>query len=97
MMTRDEVLSKITKLLALSQGTSNINEASAAAGAAQKLMDEYNIERCSVDAQRPIEKSESVESGEPVISGTRIENWRFALLNQIARLKLSLSESKKKR
>lgn len=80
-LTREQVLSKIKKLLALSQ-SSNPNEAAVAAFHAQKLMTQYEI-----DYQKEVEQEEVYNFGEDVIP-TEAKTppiWRRQLLNVIAK------------
>jgi hypothetical protein len=58
MTEREKILDRIRKLLELSKDPDNENEAAAAAGAAQKLMEKHRIEEAMLDrtpADEPIE------------------------------------------
>jgi hypothetical protein len=81
---RDDVITKIKKLLKLAE-SSNVNEAATAASMAQSLMDRFEIEAACLEAEAPkTEPSEPVETFGEFESGGRVENWRGNLLNAIA-------------
>lgn len=81
---RDKMLNKVKKLLALA-GSSNVNEAAAAAEAAQRLMFQYKITRADIAVE--------IEEAEPIVDrdiladlGQRCPtNWQVTLLNAISR------------
>ena len=83
-LTRDKVMDKIRKLLALST-SSNVNEAAVAAAAAQRLMFQYKVEMTEVEI--------ATEEAEPIVdldiladSGQKCAmRWQVVLLNSIAR------------
>lgn len=92
MMTHEEALSKIQKLLRLAQST-NANEAASAAAAAQSLMDKFHIERCTAEADTATveEKDEDIldfsktPEGELDGEGKNRSTWRTSLAAVIAK------------
>lgn len=77
-MERDEVISKIQKLLRLAE-SSNVHEAASAAAKAQELMDRFEIEAASLSTASAPANNEPVETVDFDSSG-RLENWRGSLL-----------------
>lgn len=81
---RDDVITKIKKLLKLAE-SSNVNEAASAAAMAQSLMDRFEIEAACLEAEAPkAENMEPVETFGEFETGGRVENWRGNLLNALA-------------
>jgi len=83
-MTRESVIEKITKLLALSENNPSVNEAAAAAAMAQKLMLEHKLSLSELEMD--------AEEDEPVIEhdvlrdegGRSPRQWKITLLCAIA-------------
>lgn len=91
MMTYDEALSKIQKLLKLANSP-NANEAATAAAMAQSIMDKYNIEKgvAESDAMSDAPDEEitnfgKTPEGELDGEGQRLSTWRISLANAIAK------------
>ncbi|GAF70725.1 unnamed protein product, partial [marine sediment metagenome] len=89
----EEVQEKIRKLLALADNNPNANEAAAAAGAAQRLMERYRIDQISyrlthddADGGSGDSNSEPIsQSDEPLDSAGRLSQWRINLADALAR------------
>lgn len=81
---RDKMLDKVKKLLALA-GSSNVNEAAAAAEAAQRLMFQYRITSADIAVQTG-EESAIVDRDILADLGQKAPtNWQVTLLNAISR------------
>lgn len=90
-MTYEEALSKVQKLLKLTDSP-NANEAAAAAATAQAIMDKYNIEKSVAEAEAVTEEVEEeirnfahVEEGELDGEGRNRSTWRTQLAATVAR------------
>ena len=80
---RDKMLNKVKKLLALA-GSSNLNEAAAAAEAAQRLMFQYKITRADITV-KPEEADPIVDRDILADLGQRsATSWQVTLLNAIS-------------
>jgi hypothetical protein len=79
----NSIISKVNKLLALSK-SANINEASAAAAAANKLIDAYRLQEC--DLEIDIESSDPVEEDTDYLyESGKITAWKSSLANILVR------------
>lgn len=89
MTTNNEILEKIARLLTLAEGNANEHEASAAMAAASRLMEKHKIDRATVDAL-DLSPEEPIDVGIHAIvdesMGKQATNWRWYLLNGIARV-----------
>lgn len=74
------IVDRIAKLLRLAEGTSNPNEAAAAAAQAQRLMTKHQIERSDVEGD-----PDGVQQDDrPLFTGKRVKPWLIALANGCA-------------
>ena len=75
----EEILNKIQRLLSLSNGNSNVNEAANAFKQAQKLMQQYQI------SQEMLEDNEDdIEDDVLFHGGKRLSRWKSVLANVVA-------------
>jgi hypothetical protein len=73
-MTKEAIVDRIHRLLALSN-SSNANEAAAAAAQAQKLMERHAISEAMLEAESP-EKPEPIENTVLYSSGHAVKKWK---------------------
>ncbi|MFA4971485.1 MAG: DUF2786 domain-containing protein [bacterium] len=78
-MDLSPVLDKVRKLLRLAQ-SSNENEAAAAMGAAQRLIDEHRLSVAELEASGQEPSEPMVEAGEVLMEGSRVATWKVRLM-----------------
>jgi len=83
-MNYDDALRKVRSLLRLA-ASADANEAAAAAGRAQKLMDTFKIEQAmaELDTSESEPDEETIACADPLAEGIR-QNWKKCLANGIA-------------
>lgn len=87
----DKVLDRVKKLLRLAEGTSNPNESAAAAGAAQKLITEYNLGVVKLDDDEGGPFFGARRADEPTarecfeITGKQRPTWEIRLLDGVCK------------
>lgn len=81
-MTDPTVLERVARLLALSDGTSNPNEAAVAAAQAQRLMTRHRLSRADV-----VERRDEIRAhgDRPLFVGKRLRSWLLALAQAVTR------------
>lgn len=90
MFTREEIILKIGKLLRLST-SSNPNESALAAAMAQRLMDQYEIDKAMLDETNPNEQEPDEEimnfgsKDAPLDMERKIASWKIFLASCVAR------------
>jgi len=89
-MDNNKIVDKVKKLLRLAE-SADVNEAAAAAGAAQRLMEEHRIDQAMIDVSEDagdgVEDEEIHNSGdEPLEESGRLANWKTQLAVAIAGL-----------
>ncbi len=91
-MSRDKVIKRVRKLLALAEGKANEHESANALAQAQRLMDEYKLTQALVeaesdeDAPRTIEEElRSWEDPIDVMGGKKTVRWKGTLAFVLAR------------
>ena len=88
-MSRDHVIKKVRKLLALAEGKANEHESANALAQAQRLMDEYKIEQALIEepeTETTIEEELRVWE-DPIdrMGGSKAVRWKGALASSIAK------------
>lgn len=86
----DKILDRVKKLLRLSAGTNNPNEAAAAAAAAQKLITEHDLgvvtlDDASVQYAATRDASEPIAEENVVLPGGKLHAWEASLLSSVCR------------
>lgn len=86
MMTREEAIEKVRKLLALSQ-SNNPHEAALAAQRAQEILDKYEIEQGMLDlsSDDPTDKEQITQDGILGEPTQRMSAWKGVLSDALAR------------
>jgi hypothetical protein len=80
-----EILDKVAKLRAL-MTSDNINESTAAAAAAAKIIDKYRISEAELEMNEPATVGESIElEHEPLFEGIKLSTWRERLAATLAK------------
>lgn len=85
----DKILDRVKKLLRLAEGTSNVNEAAAAAAAAQKLITEHNLGLVSLEDENGAPAEPARSAHEPLerevirLPGSRLMQWELQLLQGV--------------
>lgn len=82
--SREKILEKIEKLLALAGNNPSENEAISAALKAQELMAKYNIELADVQGEKPVDNIVE-ETYTPKANQHYVRKWRYKLSNIIAK------------
>jgi hypothetical protein len=90
-MSKHEALRKVSDLLNLAEGKgTDPNEAAVAAARAEAIMERYNLERATVEAERgdPLslsdEEIEEFTGDDALFSGSRLPAWRVSLASGLA-------------
>lgn len=77
------ILRTVKKLLALSRGTNNPNEAAAAMRAATKLIEEHRLNTAELKDESSGDKP--IIEKDPIIEAGKIENWKKCLVTGLAK------------
>ena len=88
MIVTDSIVSRVQKLLSLSRNNNNVNEASAAASAAQKLIDQYNLDMAQIAVDNGgdrISDEEITRDHEPLYNGRNSISWKSSLADAVSR------------
>lgn len=83
-MSIEAVIGKIQKLRRLARST-NLNEAAAAAAAADRLIQEYGLAEAELQAEGKTEKEAPVEDSSPLASWRRAPTWQRILATRLIR------------
>jgi len=87
-MVVDSIISRVQKLISLSKNNNNVNEASAAASAAQKLIDQYNLDMAQIAVDNGgdrISDEEITRDHEPLYNGRNSISWKVSLAEAVSR------------
>lgn len=84
----DHIISRVQKLLSLAHNNTNLNEASAAAAAAQKMIEQYNLDMAQIAANNgedAISGEEISKEHTPLYRGRNAITWKSSLADVISR------------
>lgn len=82
-MSTQEVIDKVQKLLTLAN-SSNANEAAAAAGVANKLIDQYRLSQADLEVSGQVEEPLEEDEGHVYQTG-KITLWKHVLVSELAK------------
>jgi hypothetical protein len=85
MSVPQEILDRVAKLRALSNGTSNINESTAAATAAAKIVEKYRISEEELDMHETVSSDPIELVHDPLFDGVRLSTWKERLGSVLGR------------
>jgi len=80
------VLNKIAALLKLAEKNANVNESANAAAMAQVLLSKHRLTVADLDAATNGPREAASVANEPLITGSRISQWKSDLVGQVAKV-----------